>query len=406
MYHPFRGAAHFQPTKKKIMPNVADELAALRAKGSVKAHASNLTSSGGAVLSTPEAEEAALKAKRNTDRIDKLGKNEAKKILNKGSNAAASAVHAQAAQFTAKKKEDAEKKAQASEILKKGGTGTGYSPKSLASSSVSGKKTKDGGAKVAPQAFKTEDVKATKGKDKPKSAETTEEAKPAAATTSAVVDEVEDDVPAQTEDTEEIPDLETAADITHQTNEQQPSAEKNERQVTNRNEKKARKMMTRLGLRPVPGIARVTLKAGGNRGYFSIDKPDVYSSGIGEKNDTYVIFGEARQGQQPGLMGGGAGGAANNAAQAAQAQAAMAQAMAANKGVAEAMPSVAEEEDVPNLANVDAAAPASAGGDEDGVEAKDIELVMSQASCSRTKAVAALKENDGDLVNAIMSLTT
>ena len=44
--------------------------------------------------------------------------------------------------------------------------------------------------------------------------------------------------------------------------------------------------------------------------------------------------------------------------------------------------------------------------DDSGVEAKDIELVMSQASCSRTKAVAALKENDGDLVNAIMSLTT
>lgn len=44
--------------------------------------------------------------------------------------------------------------------------------------------------------------------------------------------------------------------------------------------------------------------------------------------------------------------------------------------------------------------------DESGVEAKDIELVMSQASCSRSKAVNALKDNDGDLVNAIMSLTT
>ena len=43
--------------------------------------------------------------------------------------------------------------------------------------------------------------------------------------------------------------------------------------------------------------------------------------------------------------------------------------------------------------------------DESGVEAKDIELVMSQAGCSRAKAVKALKENDGDLVNSIMSLT-
>ena len=43
--------------------------------------------------------------------------------------------------------------------------------------------------------------------------------------------------------------------------------------------------------------------------------------------------------------------------------------------------------------------------DETGVEAKDIELVMSQASCTRPKAVAALKANDGDIVNAIMELT-
>merc|ERR1712157_576908 len=44
--------------------------------------------------------------------------------------------------------------------------------------------------------------------------------------------------------------------------------------------------------------------------------------------------------------------------------------------------------------------------DETGVEPKDVELVMSQAACSRAKAVKALKENDGDLVNSIMSLTT
>lgn len=43
--------------------------------------------------------------------------------------------------------------------------------------------------------------------------------------------------------------------------------------------------------------------------------------------------------------------------------------------------------------------------DETGLEAKDIELVMSQANCSRGKAVAALKTHDGDIVNAIMELT-
>ena len=43
--------------------------------------------------------------------------------------------------------------------------------------------------------------------------------------------------------------------------------------------------------------------------------------------------------------------------------------------------------------------------DEEGVEPKDIELVMSQANVSRAKAVKALKANDSDIVNAIMELT-
>ena len=40
--------------------------------------------------------------------------------------------------------------------------------------------------------------------------------------------------------------------------------------------------------------------------------------------------------------------------------------------------------------------------DETGIEAKDIELVMSQANVSRGKAVRALKNNQNDIVNAIM----
>ena len=42
--------------------------------------------------------------------------------------------------------------------------------------------------------------------------------------------------------------------------------------------------------------------------------------------------------------------------------------------------------------------------DETGVEAKDIELVIQQTGVSRSKAVAALKKNNNDIVNAIMVL--
>ena len=82
----------------------------------------------------------------------------------------------------------------------------------------------------------------------------------------------------------------------------------------------------------------------------------------------------------------------------AQAQAAMAQQQAGGGG----MPSVAKEgvevEELPDIAEESV--------DESGVDSKDIDLVMGQAGCSRSKAVRALKENDNDLVNAIMSLTT
>lgn len=43
--------------------------------------------------------------------------------------------------------------------------------------------------------------------------------------------------------------------------------------------------------------------------------------------------------------------------------------------------------------------------DESGVDQKDIDLVMEQVSCSRRKAVKALKDNNGDLINAIMSVS-
>ena len=43
--------------------------------------------------------------------------------------------------------------------------------------------------------------------------------------------------------------------------------------------------------------------------------------------------------------------------------------------------------------------------DESGLEDKDIELVMTQASVSRKKAVKALRENDNDIVNSIMALS-
>mmetsp|Transcript_36565 Transcript_36565/g.64084 ORF Transcript_36565/g.64084 Transcript_36565/m.64084 type:complete len:409 (-) Transcript_36565:199-1425(-) len=408
MYHPFRGATSTFEKKEKMPNVVAEELAALRNRGSVKARATHLQ--GGAAISTPEAEAAALKAQLEHE---KLGNTTAKKFLNKGSKGAAQASADQAAQFTAKKKEDLEKKAQATEMLSKGGSG--YSQEMEHALSQTGKKKADWekknetkramassssgsppkSVKAVPQAVMADKKSAETVAVETESSVAKEE--PAAAPV-----ETADDVPeVEVEEVDdEIPELETPQ-TENETQQPEGAEEEEERQITNRNEKKARKMMTRLGMRPVSNIARVTLKAGPGRGYFFIDRPDVYMS-VGGKADTYVIFGEAKQGGNGGF---------GNAAQAAQAQAAMAQQQAAmaaanatggDKG--KMMPSVQEddEDDVPELTNKEG----GNAGDEEGVEVKDIDLIMSQASCSRAKAVAALKENDGDLVNAIMSLTT
>ncbi len=62
------------------------------------------------------------------------------------------------------------------------------------------------------------------------------------------------------------------------------------KQKQTRSEKKARKAMAKLGLRPIQGILRVTIRKAKNI-LFVIQKPDVYKS---PASDTYIVFGEAK----------------------------------------------------------------------------------------------------------------
>ena len=55
-----------------------------------------------------------------------------------------------------------------------------------------------------------------------------------------------------------------------------------------------------------------------------------------------------------------------------------------------------DDEDIPELEAPEEDGPV----DETGVDPKDIELVMTQVNCTRAKAVRALKESGGDLINA------
>ena len=57
-----------------------------------------------------------------------------------------------------------------------------------------------------------------------------------------------------------------------------------------RGEKKARKIMGKLGLKQVAGVTRVTIRKSKNI-LFVINKPDVYKN---PASDTYIVFGEAK----------------------------------------------------------------------------------------------------------------
>ena len=129
---------------------------------------------------------------------------------------------------------------------------------------------------------------------------------------------------------------------------------------------------------PVPGILRVTVKKS-KAVCFVISNPDVYKS---PASDTYVVFGEAK---------------IEDLSAAAQAQAASQMAGGAmGGGDAPAESKAAAVEDEGDDGEVD----------EEGVEPKDIELVMSQVQCSKAKAVKALKANNNDIVEAIMQLSS
>merc|ERR1719401_419788 len=79
---------------------------------------------------------------------------------------------------------------------------------------------------------------------------------------------------------EDMPNLEGAAD----------GDKKEAGGKQNRAEKKSRKAVSKLGMKPVPGIVRVTVKKSKNI-LFVISKPDVYKS---PTSDTYIVFGEAK----------------------------------------------------------------------------------------------------------------
>ena len=181
------------------------------------------------------------------------------------------------------------------------------------------------------------------------------------------------------DDADSIPELEeTAGDAEGGDAKAVGGEEAANRAKQSRGEKKARKIMSKLGLKQVTGVSRVTIRKSKNI-LFVINKPDVYKN---PSSDTYIVFGEAK---------------IEDLTQQAQMEAA----------------SKFNKVDVPQAGDAAAAGPAPIMEEEEddeevdagGVEEKDIKLVMSQANITRGQAVKALKNNANDIVNAIIEVT-
>ncbi|KAM6909668.1 uncharacterized protein nacad [Xenentodon cancila] len=146
-----------------------------------------------------------------------------------------------------------------------------------------------------------------------------------------------------------------------------------------RSEKKARKAMSKLGLKPVHGVTRITIRKSKSI-LFVISRPDVFKSPV---SDIYIVFGEAK---------------IEDLSQ-------QAHKAAAEKFKVPVMSSPLTPPVPPSLTIKEESEEEEEEVDEEGLEQRDIELVMAQANVSRAKAVRALKHNNNDIVNAIMELT-
>merc|ERR1711990_1193915 len=153
------------------------------------------------------------------------------------------------------------------------------------------------------------------------------------------------------------------------------------RSKQSRSEKKSRKAMQKLGMKPVPGIVRVTVKKSKNI-LFVIKDPDVFKTNDSNPKgpQTFIVFGKAE---------------IEDLSQ-----------QATNAAVEQFKPPVGG--DVSKVTEQIEEVDGDDDGDEDAgdLDENDIELVVKQAGVSRSKAIKALKLNDKDVVNAIMALSS
>ena len=135
--------------------------------------------------------------------------------------------------------------------------------------------------------------------------------------------------------------------------------------------------MVKLGLKPLTGVNRVTVKKGKDF-MVSIDDPEILKS-----ENTYVVFGKVNMDD---MMGG-----------------------AGRQGLNDFQPPTSVEEKKEVHATSGETAPQAETSAEDlneeGLNPENIKMVMEYTKCTKAAAIRALRETNDDSVNAIMKIT-
>lgn len=155
-----------------------------------------------------------------------------------------------------------------------------------------------------------------------------------------------------------------------------------------KHEKKVRKALSGIGLKDAAGFSQMAVRNGKSM-MLIIKNPDVMKVTSGKGGATYAVFGKVEVED------------ANAKQQQAQQLMEQIRAMQEKQGAKEGEDD--SDDECPDLAEV-------TFGEEEKAEIgdlseDDVKLVIDQAGVTRNKAISALKENDGDVVNAIMSLS-
>ena len=142
----------------------------------------------------------------------------------------------------------------------------------------------------------------------------------------------------------------------------------------NRGEKKCRKAMQKLGMKPVPGVSRVTMRRAKNM-LFLIENPEVLKT---PNADIYVVLGVAKF---------------EDLSQ-----------VAANTEV-EKFKADQPKKDEAQIETIKEEAEDEDDEDESGLNAEDIKNVMEHSKVSKAKAIKALRASNGDTVEAILTFS-